>query len=135
MKVFKKVVMQAGKPKLIKLIKIARGVLDGVIKMYEEDRPYLEISTQLLAAQAALKKINIEFLKLHFTNCVKEIYAQPDNEDNEKNLSEIIGEISKLIKYGKTKSDASKSVGLQATESARLKEPKNIYKYLSLSFS
>ena len=90
--------MQAGKPKLIRRIKIARGVLDGVIKMYEENRPYLEISTQLLAAQAALKKINIEFLKLHFTNCVQEIYAEKDNEENEKNLSEIINEISKLIK-------------------------------------
>ncbi len=90
--------MQAGKPKLIRRIKIARGVLDGVIKMYEENRPYLEISTQLLAAQAALKKINIEFLKLHFTNCVQEMYAEQDNEENEKNLSEIINEISKLIK-------------------------------------
>ena len=44
--------MKADKKSVAHKIKIARGQLDGVLKMIEEDQYCVDISTQLLAAQA-----------------------------------------------------------------------------------
>ena len=50
--------MKADKEKVALLLKTARGQLDGLLKMVEDDRYCMDISNQLLAAQAILKKAN-----------------------------------------------------------------------------
>ncbi len=62
--------MQADKQKVTRLIKTARGQLDGVLRMIEEDRYCLDIAGQLVAAQAILKKANREVLAAHLDTCV-----------------------------------------------------------------
>ena len=57
--------MQADKTKVTKLLKTARGQLDGLIKMVEDDRYCIDISNQLMATQAILKKVNREILHEH----------------------------------------------------------------------
>ncbi|NLN04669.1 MAG: metal-sensing transcriptional repressor, partial [Clostridiaceae bacterium] len=52
--------MQADKEKVYRLLKTARGQIDGLIKMVEEDRYCIDISTQLLATQAILRRVNKE---------------------------------------------------------------------------
>ena len=48
--------MKADKEKIARSIKIARGQLDGVLRMIEEDRYCVDISNQILATQAILKR-------------------------------------------------------------------------------
>ena len=54
--------MQTDKTKIIRLLKTVKGQIDGLIKMIEEDRYCIDISTQILASQSILKKINLEIL-------------------------------------------------------------------------
>ena len=54
--------MKAEKKTICRLIKTAKGQLEGVLKMIEEDRYCIDISHQLLAAEAILQKANREIL-------------------------------------------------------------------------
>lgn len=54
--------MMADHQKINRLLKTARGQLDGILKMVEEDRYCLEISQQVMAAQAMLGRANKEIL-------------------------------------------------------------------------
>ena len=50
--------MQADKEQVCRLIKTARGQLDGILAMIEADRYCIDISNQLLATQSLLGKAN-----------------------------------------------------------------------------
>jgi DNA-binding FrmR family transcriptional regulator len=58
--------------KALSLLKTARGQVDGVLRMVEEDRYCIDISKQVLATIALLKKANIVILKQHMNTCVKD---------------------------------------------------------------
>ncbi|MFR5150425.1 MAG: metal-sensing transcriptional repressor [Ruminococcus sp.] len=47
------------------------GQLDGILRMIEEDRYCVDISNQLLATQALLKRVNQEILRAHIRSCVR----------------------------------------------------------------
>ena len=57
--------MQADKQKVTRLLKTARGQMDGILKMVEEDRYCIDISQQLMATEAILNKVNKEILTAH----------------------------------------------------------------------
>ena len=48
--------MMADHAKILRLLKTARGQLDGIVKMVEEDRYCIDISTQVMATEALLKR-------------------------------------------------------------------------------
>ena len=70
--------MKANKESVLRLIKIARGQLDGIERMIADDRYCVDISTQLLSTQAILNKANREILKGHVEHCVKEAILTGD---------------------------------------------------------
>lgn len=74
------------------LLKTARGHIDGVIKMIEEERYCIDISTQLLAIISLLKKANISVINKHIETCVKDAL-------NTGNVDEKILELQSLMKY------------------------------------
>lgn len=87
--------MKADKAQINRLIKTAKGQLEGILKMIDEDRYCVDISTQLLATQAILKKANSEILKAHMKGCVKS--AVESNNSDEK-IDELVFLIDKLLK-------------------------------------
>ncbi len=87
--------MKADKTKVSNLLKTARGQLDGILKMIEEDRYCMDIVNQLLATESILKKANREILKAHMEGCVKD--ALTDGSEGEK-INEIIAIIDKMSK-------------------------------------
>lgn len=87
--------MQADKQKILRLLKTARGQLDGILKMVEEDRYCIDISQQLMAAEAILNKTNKEILSAHLKNCVS--HAETDQEREEK-IDEMVSMLGKLLK-------------------------------------
>lgn len=82
--------MQADKTEITRLIKTARGQLDGVLRMVDDDRYCLDIVNQILAAQAILKKTNREILRAHLNTCVTDAVEA-------KNANEKIGELVDLF--------------------------------------
>ena len=86
--------MKADKEKIARSIKIARGQLDGVLKMIDEDRYCVDISNQILATIAILKKTKQEIMHAHIRSCVRK--GLKTDEPNEK-LEEALNLLDKLI--------------------------------------
>ena len=79
--------------KVKKFIKIAIGQLEGILKMIEDDRYCLDVSDQLCATRALLKKVNNRILKNHIDNCVRTAIANGD----EAKLNEVINALERQI--------------------------------------
>ncbi len=79
--------------KVRKYISIAKGQLDGILKMIDEDRYCLDVSDQLLATRALLKKANNLILKNHIDHCVKDAILSGENEK----VDEVIKALEKQI--------------------------------------
>lgn len=89
--------MNAEKKKAINKLKTARGQLDGIIKMLEDDRYCVDISTQILSSIALLKKANIDILNGHIRSCVSTAILEGKDQGEEK-IEEIIKIIDKYVK-------------------------------------
>ncbi|NMA86596.1 MAG: metal-sensing transcriptional repressor [Tissierellia bacterium] len=89
--------MNPGKEKAAQKLKTVRGQIDGIIKMIDEDRYCVDISTQILSAIGLLKKANIDVLNSHIRSCVKDAILEGEEEGEEK-IEEIINIIDKYIK-------------------------------------
>ena len=87
--------MQADKSQVTRLLKTARGQIDGILRMVEEDRYCIDISNQLMATQAVLKRANKEVIGSHMKHCVHDA-IENDNADNK--IEEMIGIIDQLMK-------------------------------------
>lgn len=62
--------MKADKKYIIRLLNTARGQIDGIVKMVEDDRYCIDISNQILASEAILTRANKEILRTHIFSCV-----------------------------------------------------------------
>ncbi len=76
--------------KAIDLLKTARGQIDAILRMVEEDRYCIDVSKQVHASIALLKKANIVILKQHMNTCVKDAIRT-------NNGSEKIDEITMIL--------------------------------------
>jgi len=86
--------MKAQKGDISHKLKIARGQLDGILQMVDEDRYCVDISNQILATQALLRSANQQILQAHIRTCVREA-LQTDN-DNPK-LEEALKLLEKMM--------------------------------------
>ena len=87
--------MMADKAYVTKLLKTARGQLDGILKMVEDDRYCMDISTQLMATEAMLNTINKEILTAHLKHCVSNAETQ---EERDQKVDELVHMLGKLMK-------------------------------------
>lgn len=87
--------MQADKTQIERLLKTAKGQLEGILKMIDEDRYCIDISNQILATDAILRRANREILKAHMENCVKNAIADGGGD---KKIQEVISVLEKMSK-------------------------------------
>lgn len=85
--------MKADRETTVRLLKTARGQIEGVLKMIEEDRYCIDISNQILASMAVLKKANKEILKGHMQCCIKDAVLSGNEEEK---IAEMLLVIDKL---------------------------------------
>lgn len=90
--------MKADKIAVERLLKTARGQVDGILKMVDDDRYCIDISTQLLAVISVLKKVNNLVVQGHLNGCIKEAFKHGDKIDEDKKVAEIMSIIEKI--YG-----------------------------------
>ena len=86
--------MKADHDQVTRLLKTARGQIDGILKMVEEDRYCLEVSSQIMAAQSILKKANRMVLKAHMNSCVKEAVESGDPEEKLEELAALLDKLA-----------------------------------------
>ena len=86
--------MMADQKTVLRLLKTARGQLDGIIKMVEEDRYCMDISQQVAAADAMLRRANREILTAHLKHCVE--HAKSDQERSDK-IDELVNALGKIL--------------------------------------
>ena len=87
--------MVADQKTVLRLLKTARGQMDGIIKMVEEDRYCIDISTQVMAAEAMLNRANKEILTAHLKHCVNTAQTQ---EEREQKIDELVDMLGKILK-------------------------------------
>lgn len=81
-----------------RLIRTARGQLDGLLKMIEEDRYCIDIAHQISATQSILNRVKVDLLTAHIDHCVKASIQAQDQEDLDVKLEEIKTIIKQLAK-------------------------------------
>lgn len=86
--------MVADQKTILRLLKTARGQIDGILKMVEEDRYCMDISQQVTAACAMLRRANREILTAHLKHCVK--HAESDQERSDK-IDELVDALGKIL--------------------------------------
>ena len=88
--------MMANHERIARLLKTARGQIDGILRMIEEDRYCVDVSTQLQATGAILKKANAEVVRAHLEQCVADSFASGDETERGEKIAEIL----RLIERG-----------------------------------
>lgn len=79
---------------IVNALKTARGQIDGILKMIDDDRYCIDVSKQIFAVQSLLKKANMKILKSHLNSCV--LCAVQEGNGSEK-IDEIIYILEKYI--------------------------------------
>lgn len=80
--------------KAIKLLKTSKGQIDGILNMIDNERYCIDVSNQILASSALLKKANLLILKQHMNSCLVDAI---NNDNGEEKINEIIGILSKIM--------------------------------------
>jgi len=80
---------------ILNLLKTSRGQLDGIIKMVEEKRYCVDISKQILAVQALLKKANLKIIDRHIKSCVKQAFEEGRGDEKVDEIIEILDKYAK----------------------------------------
>ena len=90
--------MQCDCQKVSNLLKTARGQIDGILKMIDDDRYCVDVMTQIMATQAILKKVNSIILKGHLEHCVNDAFTNGNKEEQQEKISEVIKLLEKMNK-------------------------------------
>ena len=85
--------MQGDKQKVSQLLKTARGQIDAVLTMIEDDRYCLDVSQQVMAAQALLGRANKEILTANLTDCVLNAKSDAEREEKAAELATLLGKL------------------------------------------
>ncbi|MEG0774519.1 metal-sensing transcriptional repressor [Clostridium sp.] len=86
--------MNKEKKEAVKYLNIARGQIEGIIKMIEEERYCIDVSNQIISSISLLKKSNAVIIKQHLHHCIKDACCEGDLDNK---LDEISNLIDKLI--------------------------------------
>lgn len=93
--------MKADPQSVLRKLKIARGQLNGVIRMIEENAYCVDICTQLMASESLIKKANRQVLEAHIQGCVRDALTSgngenPDPKQNDK-VDEALSLLSRML--------------------------------------
>ncbi len=83
--------------KSLRILKTAKGQIDGIIKMIENERYCIDISTQLLAVISLLKRANTGVINKHIETCVKEAAETGDVDEKIEELENLMRYIEKTL--------------------------------------
>jgi DNA-binding FrmR family transcriptional regulator len=83
------------RPALLNRLKTARGHLDGIVRMVEDDAYCPDVMKQLAAVQGSLERANRLVLRNHLETCVATAMR-------EGRVEEIVDELMEALRYDRT---------------------------------
>ena len=86
--------MKADHDQITRLLKTARGQIDGILKMVEEDRYCLDVSNQLMATHSLMKNANRMVLKARMNSCVRQAVVSGDPEEKLNELALLLDKLA-----------------------------------------
>ncbi len=78
------------KEKTLARLKKAKGQVEGIVKMVEEEKYCVDIITQVLALEGSLKAVSHLILESHMNTCGTKHLASNDPQKKEKFIREIL---------------------------------------------
>ena len=78
------------KKKSLDRLKRAKGQIDGIVRMIEDDKYCADVITQMLALQGALKGVTPLLLESHLNTCGAENLNSKNKQKREKFIKEIV---------------------------------------------
>jgi DNA-binding FrmR family transcriptional regulator len=82
--------MSEERKKALQSLKTAKGQIEGIIKMIEDDRYCIDIANQLMAVQSLIKKADLTILQGHLRHCVKEACMNNNPDEKIEELSKVL---------------------------------------------
>lgn len=76
--------------KAYRTLKNAKGQLESALKMLDDQRYCMDISNQLMATIALIKRANKQILSEHLNHCVIESIQNQDAETKIKEIEQLI---------------------------------------------
>ena len=86
--------MMAEKQTVGRLLKTARGQIDGILKMIDEDRYCMDISHQVMATEAILRRANKEIIRAHMKGCISDALNSGNGDEKIDELMDILDKFS-----------------------------------------
>lgn len=83
---------------ILRNLKTAKGQIDGLIKMIEENRYCIDISNQILATRAILDRVNRLLIEGHMETCVFNAANSGTEEDRKEKIEELSALMKKMMK-------------------------------------
>lgn len=80
---------------LMKRLNRIEGQVRGISKMVEDDRYCIDILTQVLAVEAAIKKVGFSLVERHVNYCVTKALEDGDDEESVQELMSVIQRFTK----------------------------------------
>ena len=77
----------------MKILKVAKGQLDAVISMIENERYCIDISNQIQATLALLKKAQKQIISEHLNHCVRESFDRNNSEEKIEEIQQLLNRI------------------------------------------
>lgn len=87
--------MRADKAQVERLLKTARGQIDGVLKMVDEDRYCMDIANQILACEAVLRRAHMTVLRAHLEGCVTDAVNAGDAQEKIGEMLDVLEKLSR----------------------------------------
>ena len=82
--------VQTDREAVKRLLKTARGQIEGVLKMMDEGQYCVDVANQILAAQAVLRRANKAIIKGHLEGCVRSAFHAGDRQAEEEKIQEVL---------------------------------------------
>ena len=67
-----------------------RGQIEGVKRMIEEEQYCINIITQIQAARAALRSLELNILEKHMHHCVSNAFESGSKKDADEKMEELL---------------------------------------------
>jgi len=80
---------------VLDLLKTARGQVDAIVRMVEDDRYCIDVVNQVQAVVAALKKVEGEILKDHIAHCVEHAIRSGDKRAQREKVTELVATLAR----------------------------------------
>lgn len=79
-------------------LKRIEGQVRGVARMVEEDRYCIDITTQISAIRAALRRVEEDVLRDHISHCVEHAISSGDQKDQRLKVAELMDVLSRSLR-------------------------------------